>query len=278
MARRTVSDIRNAKQSGAKLVSVTAYDAPMARLADAAGVDILLVGDSVATTVLGMESTLDVGMTELLHHTKAVIRGSSRAHVVLDMPFMSYQVSEDEAVHNAGRALKEGGAQSVKLEGGARFAPLVARLADIGIPVMGHVGLKPQSIHLTGYATQGRDRASADTIIADAIALADAGIYALVLEKVPVELAEYITRKIDVPTIGIGSGIHCDGQVLVLHDLLGLDSRYAFKHARAYASLADPIRKAISDFAEDVRNGEFPGEEQSVHASSELATYLSQRD
>ena len=278
MARRTVSDIRNTKQRGDKLVSVTAYDAPMARLADEADVDILLVGDSVATTVLGMESTVGVGMAEMLHHCRAVARGSTRGHLVLDMPFMSYQASEDDAMNNAGRALKEGGAQAVKVEGGARLAPLVARLVDAGIPVMGHIGLKPQSVNLTGYATQGRDVESANAIIDDAVALTQAGVYAIVLEKVPAELAGFITSHISVPTIGIGSGIHCDGQVLVLHDLLGLEDRVPFKHARAYMSLAAPIRGAIADFARDVRKGNFPAEENSVHASDELKQHLTGRD
>jgi 3-methyl-2-oxobutanoate hydroxymethyltransferase len=277
MARRTAREIRDTRGRQERLVALTAYDAPMARLADEAGVDIILVGDSVATTVLGMESTVDVGMSEMLHHCRAVVRGSARAHIVLDLPFMSYQAHEDDAVYNAGRALKEGGAQSVKLEGGARFAPLVARLVDAGIPVMGHIGLQPQSVNQTGYATQGRDIEGAEGIIRDALALADAGVFAMVLEKIPAELAQYITNRVSVPTIGIGSGPSCDGQVLVVHDLLGLDDRHSFRHAKEYLSLAGPIREAIGGYVGDVRSGVFPGEEQTVHANDALTEFLGKR-
>lgn len=275
MPRLTVPEIKQAKAAHKRLVSLTAYDAPMARLAEEAGVDLLLVGDSVAMTVLGMATTLEVTMDEMLHHCRAVVRGSSRAHVVLDMPFMSYQTGEDDAVRNAGRALKEGGAQSVKIEGGARLAPLVSRLVDAGVPVMGHIGLKPQSVNqVGGFFTQGKDVQSADAVIEDAIALADAGAYAMVLEKIPLELAEFITAHVPVPTIGIGSGVHCDGQVLVAHDALGFSEGFHPKHAKQYMSFAVEARAALAEFAADVREGRFPGAEHSVAASAVLREHL----
>lgn len=274
MPRLTVPEIRSAK-GNRRLVVLTAYDAPTARLADEAGVDILLVGDSVAMVVLGRENTLDVTMDEMVHHTRAVVRGSARAHVVLDMPFMSYQTGEDDAMRNAGRALKEGGAQSIKLEGGARLAPLVARLVDSGVPVMGHIGLRPQSVNQTGgFVTQGKDSESADAVIADARALADAGAYAMVLEKVPIELAAYITQDVGVPTIGIGAGVQCDGQVLVVHDALGYNEGFHPRHAKRFLSLAAPIRDALSAYAAEVRDGTFPAEEHGVHANAPLAAHL----
>jgi 3-methyl-2-oxobutanoate hydroxymethyltransferase len=214
----------------------------------------------------------------MVHHTRAVVRGSEQAHVVLDMPFMSYQADEDDAVGNAGRALREGGAQAVKIEGGARFAPLVARLVDIGIPVMGHVGLRPQSVNLLGgYPAQGTDAASADVVIDDAVAIARAGAYAIVLERVPVEVTQYITAHVPVPTIGIGSGPHCDGQVLVWHDMLGLDERFHPRHSRQYASLAATIRAAVSAYADDVRHSRFPEDEHGVHATAALQEHLRAR-
>ncbi|HYV97537.1 MAG TPA: 3-methyl-2-oxobutanoate hydroxymethyltransferase [Gemmatimonadaceae bacterium] len=277
MPRITVPEIRSAKGKR-KLVSVTAYDAPMAKLAEQAGVELLLVGDSVAMVVLGRDNTLEVTMDEMLHHTRAVVRGSERAHVVLDMPFMSYQTGEDDAMRNAGRALKEAGASSIKLEGGSRLAPLVSRLVDSGVPVMGHIGLQPQSVNqVGGFVTQGRDTHAADVIIADAIALADAGAYAMVIEKVPVELAEYITKRVPVPTIGIGCGPHCDGQVLVVHDALGFNDGFHPRHAKQYLSLAGPIRDALTAYVAEVRDGRFPAEEHAVHANAQLAAHLKER-
>ena len=278
MARITVPEIIAAKAKHKRLVSVTAYDAPMARLAEQAGVDILLVGDSVGMTVLGMTSTLEVTMDAMIHHTRAVVRGSERAHVVLDMPFMSYQTGDDDAMRNAGRALKEAGATSIKVEGGAKLAPLVARLIDAGIPVMGHIGLKPQSVNLLGgYPAQGVDAASADAVIEDAERLAEAGVYGMVLERVPVEVTKYITEQVRVPTIGIGSGPYCDGQVLVLHDMLGMDDRFHPKHSKQYASLSGTIRDAIAAYAGDVREGRFPTAQQSVSASEALLAHLKAR-
>jgi 3-methyl-2-oxobutanoate hydroxymethyltransferase len=278
MARLTVPAIVGAKLKQRRLVVLTAYDAPSARLAEQAGVDILLVGDSVGNTMLGRADTLEVTMDEMVHHTRAVVRGSERAHVVFDMPFMSYQGSEDDAVRNAGRALKEAGAQSVKLEGGARMAPTIARLVDIGVPVMGHVGLRPQMVNqLGGYPAQGTDARTADVVIEDAIAVAQAGAYSMVLERVPIEVTAYITAHVAIPTIGIGAGPHCDGQVLVWHDMLGLDERFHPKHSKQYASLAGTIRDAISTYAADVRDQRFPSEEHSVHASAALREYLDNR-
>ncbi|HSA57996.1 MAG TPA: 3-methyl-2-oxobutanoate hydroxymethyltransferase [Gemmatimonadaceae bacterium] len=278
MPRLTIRELGALKARGERLVALTAYDAPAARLAEQAGVDLLLVGDSVAMVVLGMANTLEVTMDEMIHHCRAVVRGSERAHVVLDMPFMSYQTGDDDAVRNAGRAIKEGGAQSIKLEGGAKIAPVVERLVDIGIPVMGHVGLRPQAVHqVGGFRTQGTDAQSADAVIADAEAIAAAGAYAMVLEKIPAELAEYITGRVSIPTIGIGSGPHCDGQVLVLHDMLGLDSRFHPKHSKRYAALDGVITEAVRAYASEVRAGTFPGAEQAVPASEALRDHLRAR-
>ena len=275
MPRLTVPEIVAHKTKGKRIVSLTAYDAPMARLAEQAGVDVILVGDSLGMTVLGMQTTLEVTMDDMVHHCKAVIRGSERAHVVLDMPFMSYQTGEDDAVRNAGRALKEGGSQSVKIEGGARLAPLAARLVDAGVPVMGHVGLQPQSVNRTGgFTTQGKDAASADAVIDDAVSMAQAGVYAIVLEKIPLELAQHITSKVPVPTIGIGSGPHCDGQVLVVHDALGFTEGFHPKHARQYLSFATTARAALGEYVADVRDGRFPDDSHAVHATAELQAHL----
>jgi 3-methyl-2-oxobutanoate hydroxymethyltransferase len=214
-------------------------------------------------------------MDEMLHHTRAVVRGSVRAHVVFDMPFMSYQASANEAVRNAGRALKEGGAQSIKFEGGARYAPLVSRLVDSGIPVMGHIGLGPQSVNaIGGYKAQGTDPGAADRLLEDAHALADAGVWGMVLERIPSELAAVVTREVRVPTVGIAAGPDCDGQVQVMHDLLGLDERFRPRHSGAYATLAGTIRDAFAAYAADVRAGTFPVEQHGVKASDILRAHL----
>jgi 3-methyl-2-oxobutanoate hydroxymethyltransferase len=228
--------------------------------------------------VLGQPNTLEVTMDEMIHHCRAVVRGTERAHVVLDMPFMSYQTGEDDAVRNAGRAIKEGRAQSIKIEGGSSVAPLAARLIDIGVPVMGHIGLRPQAVNqLGGFRAQGTDAQAADIVIADAVALAGAGVYAMVLEKIPAELAAYITAHVSVPTIGIGSGPDCDGQVLVMHDMLGMDDGFHPRHSKRYAELAGAIRSAVSSYADDVRARRFPAAEQSVAASAELRDHLRSR-
>jgi 3-methyl-2-oxobutanoate hydroxymethyltransferase len=260
----TVNDIRAFKGSGEAFVMLTAYDAPSARLLDEAGIPILLVCDSVANVVLGYDSTLPVTMEDMLHHTAAVSRGVSNSFVVGDMPFMSYQSSTEEGFRNAGRFLKEAGANAVKLEGGRRVLELVGRLTDSGIPVMGHLGLTPQSVHqLGGYKVQGRDAEAAHGIVQAAKDLAAAGAFAVVLEAVPSDLAKQVTESVDVPTIGIGAGPHCDGQVLVFHDFLGINQGKVAKFVKRYAELGDEIKEAARQFAREVADGTYPGTEYS---------------
>jgi 3-methyl-2-oxobutanoate hydroxymethyltransferase len=257
----TVPDVRAARAGGRRLVMLTAYDCPTARLLDAAGVDILLVGDSLANNVLGYDSTLPVTMEEMLHHTRAVARGARRALVVGDMPYLSYQTGRRDAIRNAGRFLKEAGAAAVKIEGGRRRAGLVRALIDAEIPVMGHVGLTPQSVHLMGgYRVQGKRRDEVRTLVDDARALEAAGIFALVLEGMPEAAGQAITEAVTVPTIGIGAGRHCSGQVLVFHDLVGLGAGPAPRFARRYADLGAIIGSAARRFVQDVRDGGFPSE------------------
>lgn len=260
----TVRDLREMKKRGERIVMLTAYDYTSARILDEAGIPIILVGDSLGNVVLGYESTLPVTMDEMVHHTRAVARGAPTAHVVADMPFMSYQADVADAMRNAARFLKEAGAQSVKLEGGRDVAGTVRRLVVAGIPVMGHVGLTPQAINqLGGYRVQGKTRKAAEGLLLDAHALQDAGVYAIVLECVPAPLASLITERVSVPTIGIGAGPGCDGQVQVFHDLLGLFSDFVPKHTRRYADLASTIRQAVSTYAQDVRSGAFPSDAES---------------
>jgi len=252
-------DLKNSKRRGEKLVMLAAYDATMARLMDRAGVDMLLVGDSLGMVVLGYDSTLPVTLEMILHHTRAVTRGASRALVVADMPFLTYQINADEAVRNAGRLLKEGGAAAVKLEGGRPVVDVVKRLVDVGIPVMGHLGLMPQSVHqLGGYIRQARHREEVDTLLADAAALEAAGAFSLVLEAVPAEAAREVTASIGIPTIGIGAGPHCDGQVLVSYDMLGLFDGPVPPFVKQYAHLAETIDAATRAYAADVRAGRYP--------------------
>ncbi|HUJ41589.1 MAG TPA: 3-methyl-2-oxobutanoate hydroxymethyltransferase [Candidatus Acidoferrales bacterium] len=249
-----------------KITSVTAYDCPTGRLADEAGVDIVLVGDSLAMAVLGYENTLPVTMEEMLHHTRAVRRGVKRALLVADMPFGSFQNGAAEAVRNATRFVKEAGAEAVKIEGGERRMELVARLVEAEIPVMGHIGLTPQSLHaLGGFRVQGKTAETAEALVRDAQALAAAGAFSIVIEAVPREIAARITGRVPVPTIGIGAGPDCDGQVLVLSDLLGLTNGHTPKFARKYAELAETIRGAVEHYAEDVRTGAFPADAESYH-------------
>ena len=253
-----ITDLRRKKQAGEKITMLTAYDTPTARLLDAAGLDTLLVGDSVGMVMLGHDSTLPVTLEAMVHHTAAVSRGVSRALVVADMPFLSYQVTAPEAIRNAGRLLQEGGAAAVKLEGGRPIADVVQRLVEIGIPVMGHLGLRPQSVHqLGGYARRGTETREADAIIEDAAVLEEAGAFAVVLESIPAALARTITQRLRVPTIGIGAGADCDGQVLVSADMLGLTDRVP-PFVRQYADLQGTIVAAARAFADDVRSGRFP--------------------
>lgn len=264
MGRITTRDIRAMKERGEKIAMLTAYDYSTARLLDEAGVPVLLVGDSLGMVMLGYDSTLPVTMEDMLHHVRAVVRGSKRAHVVADMPFLSYQTSPEDALRNAGRLLQEGGAQSVKLEGGAEMAPTVRRLVSVGIPVMGHLGFTPQSVHqFGGYRVQGRSKEAALRLISDALALEEAGVYAIVLEMVPAHLARLVTERVRVPTIGIGAGPYCDGQVQVVHDMLGLYPDFTPKHAKQYARLGEVIRQAVTAYMEEVRQGAFPTEEHS---------------
>lgn len=259
----TVKTLAHMKAAGEKLVMVTAYDVTFARLLDRAGVDLLLVGDSLGMVIQGQATTLPVTMDDIVYHTRAVARGVERAHIVADMPFLSYQASLEEGLRNAGRLLKEG-AHAVKLEGGVEVAELVERCVRFGIPVMGHLGLTPQSVHaMGGYRVQGRDEASRQRVFMGAQALAAAGAYALVLEGIPSDLAGEVTRSIEIPTIGIGAGPLCDGQVLVCYDLLGLDEEFQPKFVKRYEQLGKRIREAAACFAQEVREGLFPTAEQS---------------
>jgi len=261
----TTSTFRARKTARQRLVVVTAYDTSAARLVDAAGVDSILVGDSLGMTMLGHPSTLQVTMDDMLRATAAVVRGTRRALVVADLPFMSYQASEDDALRNAG-ALMAAGAGAVKLEGGVAVAGTVRRLVAAGIPVMGHVGLTPQSVNqLGGYRVQGKDAAAALALIDDCHALEDAGAFAVVLECIPAELAALVSSELAMPTIGIGAGVGCDGEVQVYHDLLGLGGDFTPRHARRYAELGEAVRSAVSAYATDVRDGTFPREQQTTH-------------
>lgn len=260
----TTRGLLEMKEKGERIVALTCYDALFARLLDASGVDILLVGDSLNQVLAGAPSTLSATLDQMIYHTKMVRRGTERAMVVCDMPFLSYQISPEEALRNCGRVMKDTGCNAVKLEGGQTMAATVRRLVDIGIPVMGHLGLTPQSVHaLGGYRVQGRDDAEAGRLKADAAALQDAGGFALVLELVPAPLASQITKALSIPTIGIGAGPACDGQVLVLHDMLGLNDQFSAKFVKKYAALAEDVREAARVFAAEVREGRYPGPEHS---------------
>ena len=260
----SITDLKAKKKRHEPIVMMTCYDYPSARLLEEAGVDILFIGDTLGMVVLGYDSTIPVTMEEMLHHTKAVVRGASCAHVLADMPFMSYQTSREDALRNAGRLLKEGGAQSVKLEGGIHVADTVRFIVDAGIPVMGHIGLTPQSINqLGGYKVQGKTPEAAVRMINDAESLEQAGAYAIVLECVPAQLAATITARMTIPTIGIGAGPHCDGQVQVFHDLLGLFDDFVPKHAKRYAALGPQITEAVRAYATEVQERRFPTEKES---------------
>jgi len=274
-SRITINDLRATKRRGEKIAMITAYDFPSARLVEQAGVPLILVGDTLGMVLLGYETTIPVTMEDMLHHVKAVVRGTQRAFVVADMPFMSYQAGPEEALRNAGRFLQEGGAQAVKLEGGVVVADTVRRLVDAGIPVMGHIGLTPQSVHqFGGWKVQGKTHQAAIRLMNDALALERAGAFAVVLELVPAPLARLITKRLRIPTIGIGAGPDCDGQVQVYHDLLGLFEAFVPKHARRYANLADAVRDAVGAYVADVREGRFPTEEHSFSMDESALTEL----
>jgi 3-methyl-2-oxobutanoate hydroxymethyltransferase len=258
------------KKAGQKIAVVTAYDYPTARLLEEAGVHALLVGDSLGMVVQGHTTTLPVTLEDVLYHTRLVSRAVSRPLVIADMPFLTHQVSVEETLKNAGRLLSEGGAQAVKLEGGAELAETVHRLVQAGIPVMAHVGLTPQSVHaLGGFSVRGRKRAEVEKMLDDALSLEQAGAFAVVLEMVPAEVATLVTQRLAIPTIGIGAGAGCDGQVLVFHDMMGFTSGYIPKHNKRYANLAETIVEAARAYVREVADGTFPGEEQTVHLKPE---------
>lgn len=259
----TIPELVQMKREGRRIAVLTAYDYPTARLLDGAGVDVLLVGDSAGVVFAGYENTLPMTMDEMLYHVKAVVRARPRALVVADMPFMACQSGEVEALKNCGRMLQEGGAEAVKIEGGVNMAPVIRAVAEMDIPVMGHVGLTPQSVHrMGGYRVQGR-KDQADRIIDDAVAVQEAGAFAVVLEGIPARLAARITATLEIPTIGIGAGPDCSGQVLVIHDILGLCEKYSPKFVKRYADLGPIITEAARQYVSDVKEGVFPTEEHS---------------
>lgn len=262
--RLTTRDLRERYRQDTPISMVTTYDATFARLVELAEIDMILIGDSLGNVIQGHENTLPVTVDDIIYHTRAVVRGNGHAHIVADLPFMSYQSSHEEGMRNAGRLLKEGGAQSVKLEGGAPQAPLVERLTAAGIPVCGHLGLTPQSVHaFGGYRVQGRGDEAQKRLLDDARALEEAGAFMLVLEMVPAELAARVTDELDIPTIGIGAGAETSGQVLVLYDLLGLDTRFAPTFLRRFAELEGTVVDALREYREQVESGGFPGPEHS---------------
>jgi 3-methyl-2-oxobutanoate hydroxymethyltransferase len=264
MARIRIPQLKEMKERGEKIVMLTAYDYLTAKIIDEAGIPLILVGDSLGNVVLGYETTIPVTMDDMLHHTKAVTRGVKSALVVGDMPFMTYQISMEDTLRNAARFIQEGGAHSVKLEGGITVADKVRRLVDSGIPVMGHIGLTPQSINqLGGRKIQGKTPEAAKKLLDDAAALEQAGAFAVVIETVPAPLGALITQKLSIPTIGIGAGPGCDGQVQVVHDVLGLTSGFVPRHAKQYAHLADTMKSAITQYQNEVKHGEFPTDENS---------------
>ncbi len=260
----SINQIKEMKKKGEKIVMITAYDYTTARIIEEVGIPLILVGDSLGMVVLGYETTIPVTIEEMLHHTKAVVRGNRKSLIVGDMPFMTYHLSAEQAMQNAARFIQEAGCQAVKMEGGINVAEKVRRVVECGIPVMGHIGLTPQSIHqLGGFKVQGKTPEAAMRLVRDAQALEEAGVFAIVLETVPAQLAKLITEKVSVPTIGIGAGAGCDGQVQVINDILGSFSDFVPKHAKQYVNLAEIMRRALSEYAEEVKSGAFPTEKHS---------------
>ena len=271
----TINQMKEMKQKGEKITMLTAYDCVTARIIDEAGIPLILVGDSLGMVVLGYETTIPVTMEDMLHHTKAVVRGSKQAMIIGDMPFMTYHFSSSDALNNAARFIQEAGAQAVKLEGGVHVAETVQHIVKCGIPVMGHIGLTPQSIHqLGGFKVQCKTKEAAAKLLEDARALEAAGAFAIVLEAVPTPLAALITREISIPTIGIGAGTGCDGQVQVINDILGSFADFVPKHARQYVRLIDIMSNAITEYYNEVRAGKFPADEHSFHMDESLLTEL----
>lgn len=269
ITRMRVPDFAARKRQGEKIVMLTAYDATMARLLDRAGVDALLVGDSLGTVILGLDTTLPVTLDAVVHHTRAVSRGAERAFVIADMPFLTFQISVEESVRNAGRLLQEGGASAVKLEGGRPVVDVVKRLVDVGIPVMGHLGLQPQSVHqVGGYVRQATKPEQVDALMVDAVALQDAGAFSLVLESIPADVAGEVTRALSIPTIGIGAGPDCDGQILVSYDMLGLFDGFVPSFVHQYAKLGEAVVAATREYAADVRAGRYPQRSNRVPAAT----------
>ena len=273
--RTTINQIKEMKQKGEKIATLTAYDYSTARIVDDAGIPLILVGDSLGMVVLGYESTIPVTMEDMLHHTKAVVRGAKRALVVGDMPFMTYHVSMEDALRNAARFIQEAGSQAVKLEGGVAVSEKVRRIVQCGIPVMGHIGLTPQSVNqLGGFKVQGKTPEAAIALLKDAQALEEAGAFAIVLEAVPAQLATLITSKLSIPTIGIGAGAGCDGQVQVINDLLGSFADFVPRHAKQYVKLTDIIHNAVTEYHKEVKAGSFPTDKQSSFVDERVLTGL----
>jgi len=271
----TIQDIISMKKNGERISMLTAYDASFAGLIDAAGIDMVLVGDSLGMVLLGYNSTIPVTMEEMLHHCRAAGRGVKRAVLVGDMPFMSYQVSQNEAISNAGRFLKEAGCDAVKLEGGTEICDTVKAIVKAGIPLMGHIGLTPQTAsQLGGYRVQGRDADSARRLLQSARDLEAADVFAIVLECIPAQLSEAITRMVSIPTIGIGAGKHCDGQVLVTHDMVGMFEKFNPSFVKQFAKLAPQIKDAVADYNKEVKNGSFPAEENSFNMQLDVQSLL----
>jgi 3-methyl-2-oxobutanoate hydroxymethyltransferase len=267
----TINDIKEMKQKGEKISMLTSYDYSTAKIVDEVGIPLILVGDSLGMVVLGYETTLPVTMEVMLHHTKAVVRGTQHAMIIGDMPFMTYHVSVEDCLRNAARFIQEAGAQAIKLEGGITVAEKVRRVVECGIPVMGHIGLTPQSVHqLGGHKVQGRTSDAAARLLEDARALEEAGAFSIVLETVPAQLASLITQNISVPIIGIGAGIGCDGQVQIINDILGSFTDFVPRHAKQYAKLADIIRDAITEYDKEVKAGTFPTEKHSFSMDESL--------
>jgi len=272
----TINQVKEMKRKGEKIAMLTAYDYSTAKIIDEADIPLILVGDSLGMVVLGYETTIPVTIEAMIHHTKAVVRGTKRSLIVGDMPFMTYHLSAEDALRNAARFIQEAGCQAVKLEGGVTVAEKVRRVVDCGIPVMGHIGLTPQSIHqLGGFKVQGKTPEAAIKLIKDARALEEAGAFAIVLETVPAQLASLITQKVDVPTIGIGAGISCDGQIQIINDILGLFTDFVPKHAKQYTKLAEIIHNVVSEYASEVKSGGFPTDQNSFFLDESAAAELS---
>jgi len=277
--KRTIQDIIMMKQNGEKISMLTAYDASFADLLDSSGIDMILVGDSLGMVLLGYESTIPVTMEEMLHHCRAVRRGVQRAILIGDMPFMSYQVSESEAITNAGRFLKEAGCDAIKLEGGTEVCDTVKAIVRAGVPVMGHIGLTPQTAsQLGGYKVQGKDAESARRLLESARALEVAGAFSLVLECIPAQLAQVISAAVTIPTIGIGAGQFCDGQVLVTHDMVGMFEKFVPSFVKKYVNLAPQIKEAVAAYNKEVKSGDFPNEEQSFFMELDVDSLLGEKD